>query len=51
VRGRLLVAPGLAEPDAVAQAQADETVRKFIGDKQIRKAIYVTDRLVNLVLS
>jgi leucyl-tRNA synthetase len=50
VRGRLLVAPGLAEPEAVAQARADETVRKFIGDKEIRKAIYVKDRLVNLVV-
>jgi len=50
VRGRLLVSPGLAEPEAVAQATADETVRKFIGDKRIRKAIYVRDRLVNLVL-
>jgi leucyl-tRNA synthetase len=50
VRGRLLVSPGLAEPEAVAQARADETVRKFIGDKQIRKAIYVQDRLVNLVV-
>jgi leucyl-tRNA synthetase len=50
VRGRLLVTPGLAEPEAVAQARADATVRKFIGDRQIRKAIYVPDRLVNLVV-
>jgi leucyl-tRNA synthetase len=50
VRGRLLVPAGLPESDAVAQAQADETVRKFVGDKQIRKAIYVKDRLVNLVV-
>jgi len=50
VRGRLLVSPGIAEPEAVAQARADATVRKFIGDRQIRKAIYVPDRLVNLVV-
>jgi leucyl-tRNA synthetase len=50
VRSRLLVPPGLPEPEAVAQATADEIVRKFIGDKQIRKAIYVKDRLVNLVV-
>jgi leucyl-tRNA synthetase len=50
VRGRVVVPAGLEEPDAVAQAQADQTVRKFIGDKQIRKAIYVKDRLVNLVV-
>jgi leucyl-tRNA synthetase len=34
----------------VARAQADETVRKFFEGKQIRKAIYVQDRLVNLVV-
>jgi leucyl-tRNA synthetase len=50
VRGRLLVPPGLPEPEAVARAKVDETVRKFIGDKEIRKAIYVKDRLVNLVV-
>jgi leucyl-tRNA synthetase len=50
VRGRLLVSPGLPEPEAVRQAAADETVRKFIAGKQIRKAIYVKDRLVNLVV-
>jgi leucyl-tRNA synthetase len=50
VRARLLVPPGLAEPEAVALASRDETVRKFIADKQIRKAIHVPDRLVNLVV-
>jgi len=48
--GRLQVPAGTAEAEAVAQARADESVRKFIGDKQIRKAIYVKDRLVNLVV-
>jgi leucyl-tRNA synthetase len=50
VRGRLQVPAGTAEAEAVAQARADASVRKFIGDKQIRKAIYVKDRLVNLVV-
>jgi leucyl-tRNA synthetase len=50
VRGKLRVPPGMAEVDAVARAQADETVRKFFEGKQIRKAIYVKDRLVNLVV-
>jgi leucyl-tRNA synthetase len=50
VRSRLRLPAGTAEAEAVAQARADETVRKFIGDKQIRKAIYVKDRLVNLVV-
>jgi leucyl-tRNA synthetase len=50
VRGRLQVPAGLPEADAVAQARTDETVRKFLAGKKIRKAIYVKDRLVNLVI-
>ena len=50
VRSRLRLPAGTAEAEAVAQARADEMVRKFVGDKQIRKAIYVKDRLVNLVV-
>jgi len=50
VRGRLQVPAGLPEAEAIARAQADEGVRKFIADKTIRKAIYVKDRLVNLVV-
>jgi leucyl-tRNA synthetase len=30
---------------------ADPTVQRFVGDKEIRKVIYVPDRLVNLVLA
>jgi leucyl-tRNA synthetase len=50
VRGRVAVPAGLAEPEAVARAKDAESVRKFIVDKKIRKAIYVKDRLVNLVV-
>jgi leucyl-tRNA synthetase len=50
VRGRLQVPAGMAEAEAVALARADATVRKFTGDKEIRKAVYVKDRLVNLVV-
>ena len=50
VRGRLQVPAGLPEAEAVARARADPSVRKFIGDKEIRKAVYVKDRLVNLVV-
>jgi leucyl-tRNA synthetase len=50
VRSRLQVPAGLAEADAVAQARADDTVRKFIAGKEIQKAVYVKDRLVNLVV-
>ena len=50
VRGRVAVPAGLAEPEAVARAKDAESVRKFIVDRKIRKAIYVKDRLVNLVV-
>ena len=50
VRGRLQVARGMMEAEAVAQALADEAVRRFVGEKKVRKAIYVEDKLVNLVV-
>jgi leucyl-tRNA synthetase len=50
VRGRMLVAPGLSQDEAVELALADEGVKRFVEDKKVRKAIYVPDRLVNLVV-
>jgi leucyl-tRNA synthetase len=50
VRARMVVEAGLQESDAVAHAASQEPVRKFIEGKKIRKAIYVPDRLVNLVV-
>ncbi len=49
VRGRLQVARGTSQAQAVERALADEAVKKFVGEKKIRKAVYVEDRLVNLV--
>ncbi len=49
-RGRLAVPRGLGEREAVARALADETVKRFVDGATIRKAIYVPDRLVNLVV-
>ncbi len=50
VRGRLQVAPGLPEGEVVERALAEERVQRFLEGKQLRKAIYVQDRLVNLVV-
>jgi leucyl-tRNA synthetase len=50
VRARLTVPAGLAEAEAVDRARADDVVRKFIEGREIRKAVYVSDRLVNLVV-
>jgi leucyl-tRNA synthetase len=50
VRARLKLPRGAAEEVAVAAAKADPAVRKFTEGREIRKAIYVPDRLVSLVL-
>ncbi|MBI2071771.1 MAG: leucine--tRNA ligase [Gemmatimonadetes bacterium] len=50
VRGRLQVTRGMTQAQAVERALADDAVRKFVGGKKVRKAVYVEDRLVNLVV-
>ena len=50
VRGRLDVERGAAEDDAVALARADEKIRGWIDGKEIERAVYVPDRLLNLVV-
>jgi leucyl-tRNA synthetase len=50
VRGRMRVTPGLSRDEAVDSALADEGVKRFVEGKEVRKAIYVQDRLVNLVV-
>ncbi|MBI4409689.1 MAG: leucine--tRNA ligase [Gemmatimonadetes bacterium] len=50
VRARLTVRRGLAEEEVRAAALADENVRRHIDGKQIRKAVFVPDRLLNLVV-
>ena len=50
VRGRLQVARGTSQAAVVERALADEGVKKFVGEKRIRKTVYVEDRLVNLVV-
>jgi len=49
VRGRLAVAPGITENDAFARALADPNVAAHLAGKQIRKRIYVPDKLINFV--
>jgi leucyl-tRNA synthetase len=50
LRGRLPVPRGLTEEDAVARALREEPVRRFVDGKELRKVVYVPDRLVNLVV-
>jgi leucyl-tRNA synthetase len=50
VRGRLNVAPGTSQQDAVELALAEPGVKRYVEGKEIRKAVYVQDRLVSLVV-
>jgi leucyl-tRNA synthetase len=49
-RSRVQVPRNATEQVAAAAAQADPAVRKFTSGKEIRKVIYVPNRLVNLVV-
>ena len=50
VRGRVRVSAGISEAEAVNIALAQEAVMRFVGTSAVRKAIYVPNRLVNLVV-
>ena len=50
VRARLTVPRGLGESQVRDRALQDPTVRKFVDGKPVKKAIYVQDRLLNLVV-
>jgi leucyl-tRNA synthetase len=49
IRGRLAAAPDISEADALALAVADENVRSYLGDKPIRKQIFVPGKLISFV--
>jgi leucyl-tRNA synthetase len=50
VRARMPMARGITEDAARDAALADEHVQRFIDGKQVRKTIFVPDRLLNLVV-
>jgi leucyl-tRNA synthetase len=50
LRGHVTVAATAAEAAIKDAALADEHVKKFIGDKPVRKVIYVKGKLVNVVV-
>jgi len=50
VRGRVTVGRGASEAEVVALAMEDDSVRKFVNGKPLRKTVYVQDRLLNLVV-
>ena len=50
LRARMSMARGIAQDDAQAAAMADENVRKFVDGVQVRKVVFVPDRLLNIVV-
>jgi leucyl-tRNA synthetase len=50
IRARLQVAPGITEDEAVTLAMEQSTVQAQLDGKQVRKRIYVPDKLLNLVV-
>jgi leucyl-tRNA synthetase len=41
---------GITQEDAQAAALADDNVKRFVDGGQVRKAVFVPDRLLNLVV-
>ncbi len=50
LRSRLTVPRGMPESEVMKIVLSDATVRKFVDGQQVKKVIYVQDRLVNLVV-
>lgn len=50
VRGRMDMDKGLSKEDLMEYAQNDPNVSKFLDGKEIRKVIFVPDKLLNLVV-
>ena len=51
VRGKLDVERGAKEEEALALATRDAKIRPWVEGKEVRRAVYVPDRLLNLVVS
>ena len=50
VRARIAMARGISQEDAKAAALAEDNVRRYVDGGQIRKIVFVPDRLLNLVV-
>jgi leucyl-tRNA synthetase len=51
VRGKLTVPAGASQDKVVALAKADAGAAAHLANKEIRKIIFVPDKLINLVVS
>ena len=50
LRGRIELAPGSDEEQAMAGAMAEQNVTRHMEGKDIRKVIHIPDRLLNIVV-
>ncbi|MFC2131067.1 leucine--tRNA ligase [Bacteroidota bacterium] len=50
IRARIMLPPDLPQEKYEKSAKEDATVQKHIGDKQVRKVIYVPNKLINLIV-
>jgi leucyl-tRNA synthetase len=50
IRARLVVAPGCGEDEVLSRALAEANVRSNIAGKEVRKRVFVADKLLNLVV-
>lgn len=51
VRATLTVAADISESDVINQAKSHEKIAPYLGGKELKKAIYIAGRIVNLVVS
>ncbi len=51
LRARIELPPGCDQEQAMAGARAEDNVARFIDGKEIRKVIYIPDRLLNIVVA
>jgi len=50
IRAKIMLPPDLSQKEYEKMALQDEKVQKHIGDKQIRKVIYVPNKLINFIV-
>jgi leucyl-tRNA synthetase len=50
-RAKVMVARGATQETALAAALADAAVQRFVAGREIRKVVYVPDRLLNVVVA
>jgi leucyl-tRNA synthetase len=50
VRGKLSLARGASEDEALARVRSDDHIRPWVDGKEIRRTVFVPDRLLNLVV-